>query len=516
MMKSSTRDQVIEWNMKTSSLLFSTDHLEELVMRLMPACLPLRLQELVVTAGEVTLMLVSGQSAACCPLCAEPSTRVHSRYTRTLADLPWGPLRVHLHVQVRRFFCQNPACPRKIFTEPLTGLAERSARRTTRLHDALLAVGWALGGEAGARQCQAHTMPISGTTLLSLLRRWGPVTRSTPRVLGVDDWSFQARSSGTLLVDLERHQPVEVLLGSDEQVLANWLLAHPGVEVIVRDRGVSYLKGATKGAPQAQQVVDRWHLLKNLGEVIQKTLAQQIDLIRQAGEQVQQHSQQGLLAAPASVQSESRRRKPPRRKPPTPSPRRAWQMAMHQQVHELAAEGKTQADIIRILQLHPHTVRKYLRMPTFVAYYCSPHPSPVEPYRHYLEQRWQQGEVMIKTLWRELQAQGYTGSYKSVWTFVRHWPLPAGMTPTSSSSSVAASTHRKAATTPTRLPGQMALVAREGGSECKGCGLSTGFVPPFPMPFVFGGACSGFCSPDSGAEKPGFASLAGEGQSLFL
>jgi transposase len=158
-------------------------------MRLMPACLPLRLQELVVTAGEVTLMLVSGQSAACCPLCAEPSTRVHSRYTRTLADLPWGPLRVHLHVQVRRFFCQNPACPRKIFTEPLTGLAERSARRTTRLRDALLAVGWALGGEAGARQCQAHTMPISGTTLLSLLRRWGPVTRSTPRVLGVDDWS---------------------------------------------------------------------------------------------------------------------------------------------------------------------------------------------------------------------------------------------------------------------------------------------------------------------------------------
>ena len=269
--------------MKTSSRLFSTDHLEELVKRLMPACLPLRLQELVVTAGEVTLMLVSSQSAACCPLCAKPSTRVHSRYTRMLQDLPWGPLRVHLHVQVRRFFCQNPACPRKIFTEPLTGLAERSSRRTTRLRDALLAVGWALGGEAGARQCKAHAMPISGTTLLSLLRRWGPVTRSTPRVLGVDDWSFQARSAGTLLVDLERHQPVEVLLGSDEQVLANWLLSHPGVEVIVRDRGVSYLKGATKGAPQAQQVVDRWHLLKNLGEVIQKTLAQQIDVLRQAG-----------------------------------------------------------------------------------------------------------------------------------------------------------------------------------------------------------------------------------------
>jgi transposase len=156
-----------------------------------------------------------------------------------------------------------------------------------------------------------------------------------------------------------------------------WL--KPGVEVIVRDRGISYLKGATKGAPQAQQVLDRWHLLKNLGEVIQKTLAQQIDLIRQAGEQVKQNSQQRLLTPPAPAQAAGRQRKPPRRKLSAPSPRRAWQVMMHQQVHELATEGKTQADIIRILHLHPHTVRKYLRMPTFVAHYCNPHPSPVEP-----------------------------------------------------------------------------------------------------------------------------------------
>ena len=106
-------------------------------------------------------------------------------------------------------------------------------------------------------------------------------------------------------------------------------------------------------------------------------------------------------------------------------------MTVHQQVHELAAEGKTQAEIISRLHLHRHTVRTYLRMPTFVAHYCNPHPSPVEPYRTYLEARWQQGEVMIKTLWHELQAQGFTGSYKSVWTFLRTWPLPAGMTPTS-------------------------------------------------------------------------------------
>ena len=315
--------------MKTSSRLFSTDHLEELVKRLLPVCFSWRLQELVVTAQEVTLVLVSGQSAACCPLCEEPSARVHSHYTRTLQDLPWGPLRVLLRIRVHRFFCQNPSCPRKIFSEPLSGFAECSARRTTRLREALLVTGWALGGQAGARHCAAHAMPISGTTLLSLLRRWGSVAKRTPRVLGVDDWSFQARSSGTLLVDLEHHCPVEVLLGSDEHVLTDWLLAHLGVEVIVRDRGVSYLKGAIKGAPQAQQVLDRWHLLKNLGEVIQKTLAQQIDVIRQAGEQMTKNIRQTSLTPPASAPPDDRRRKPPRRKPPPPSPRRAWQTAMH-------------------------------------------------------------------------------------------------------------------------------------------------------------------------------------------
>src|SRR6516164_11525217 len=211
--------------MKTSSRLFATDHVEELVKRLIPACLPLRLQELVVTAQEVTLELVSGQAAACCPLCEEPSARVHSHYTRTLQDLPWGPLRVQLRLRVHRFFCQNPSCSRKIFSEPISGFAHRSARRTTRLRDALLTIGWVLGGQAGARQCAAHAMPISGRRCCRSCGA-GSVAKPTPRVLGVDDWSFQARSSGTQLVDLEQHCPVEVLLGSDEHVLTDWLLAH--------------------------------------------------------------------------------------------------------------------------------------------------------------------------------------------------------------------------------------------------------------------------------------------------
>jgi transposase len=140
----------------------------------------------------------------------------------------------------------------------------------------------------------------------------------------VDDWSFRAHQAGTLLVDLEQHRPVDVLLGSDEKVFAHWLGAHPGVKVISRDRGASYLKGATRGAPQAKQVLDRWHVLKNLGEVIQKTLTQHIDVLRQAGQQGKKNTQQTESAHP-----HGKLRQPPRRKPSPPSPRRAWQAAMH-------------------------------------------------------------------------------------------------------------------------------------------------------------------------------------------
>ncbi|HEY4387866.1 MAG TPA: transposase family protein [Ktedonobacteraceae bacterium] len=167
----------------------------------MPASLGLRVYQLIMASNELTLCLASSQSEACCPLCGQSTTRVHSHYTRHLQDLPWSELPVRVRVQVRRFFCQNPACPRKIFTEPLADLTERYARRTNRLREAQLTMGWALGGEAGARQCAAHAMPICGATMLSLLRRCGTTALPTPRVLGVDDWSFQARTPGTLLVD---------------------------------------------------------------------------------------------------------------------------------------------------------------------------------------------------------------------------------------------------------------------------------------------------------------------------
>src|SRR6266496_4337136 len=251
--------------MQTSFCWTASDRLEILIEHLIPASGKLGIQQLRLSSEGLTLVLVSLQTEGQCPVCGQSTRQVHSTYLRTLQDLPWASLRLTLRVQVHRFFCQNRDCTRKIFAERLPELVASSARRTNRLRDALVTIGWALGGEAGAKHCAAHATPVCASTLLSLLRRQGVAAVPTPRVLGVDDWSFRAHQAGTLLVDLEQHRPIDVLLGSDEKVFAAWLAQHPGVEVISRDRGASYLKGAAKGAPQAKQVLDRWHVLKNLG-----------------------------------------------------------------------------------------------------------------------------------------------------------------------------------------------------------------------------------------------------------
>jgi transposase len=254
--------------MKTSFLLKPRESLGTLVKHVLPDIPYLQVEQLEVTPQGLLIRASSTQAANVCPLCGHSTTRVHSCSERIVQDLPWGNLRVRLCVRVRRFFCLNRACPRRIFTERMASLAKPYARRTLRLYAALLRIAWAEGGEAGARQSKAQGMPVCAATLLSLLRQAAEADLPTPRVLGVDDWGFAAaHPTGTLLVDLERHRPVDVLLGSDEQVLAQWLRSHPGVEIICRDRGASYARGANKGAPQARQVLDRWQLLKNVGEV---------------------------------------------------------------------------------------------------------------------------------------------------------------------------------------------------------------------------------------------------------
>jgi transposase len=373
------------------------------------------------------MTLVTTTIAMPCPLCGRRTTRVHSRYVRKLSDLPWAGRTVRLTLHVRKFFCSASSCPRRIFTERLPSIAEPYAQKTIRLTELLRLVGFATGGELGARLSHRLSLPASPRTLLRLVRSTPLVPPSTPRVLGIDDWSFRrGRRFGTILVDLEEHRPVDLLPESSEAVVTAWLQEHPGVEIISRDRGDAYQAAATQAAPQALQIADRWHLLKNLGDALQTLLTRHTAALRKATHPTASD------APEASPQDVLPPLPPPTSRPRSPkaalmSAQREWQLATYQQVRELATHGWSVAAIARKLEITKQTVRKYRDMDTFLDRRISARPSLVEPYRAYVEQRWAAGCTEVKQLWDELQGQGFAGGYKSVWNFVRGWSVPSSV-----------------------------------------------------------------------------------------
>jgi transposase len=387
----------------------------------LPPLIPagLLVQQILPTPDRLTIVATFQQRSASCPACAKPSCRVHSRYERSFGDLPSQGRPVVLRVQVRRFHCRNPSCPRQTFAEPLSGVAPRFARRTERLRAVHHQLGLALGGEAGARLAGHLAMPVSPDTLLRLVVRAaaGRAAPPTPRVLAVDDWAWRrGHRYGSVLVDLERNRMVDLLPDRQAETFAAWLRAHPGVQVIARDRAGAYADGARQGAPEAIQAADRWHLLRNLGTAVQALADRHGPAVRRAARTVVDEI---AAASPKPVSAEPSRAPPPG---PTAVERRrqaahAARQARYEEVAQLHAAGVSLSSIAAQFGLDRRTVRSWLRLGHAPHWNRPLRGSVLDAHRSFLERRWSEGCRNAAKLWRELVAAGFTGrpSLVRVW-----------------------------------------------------------------------------------------------------
>ena len=368
----------------------------------------------------------SAQAHAECPTCQQPSLRVHSRYCRTARDLPVSEHAIRLLLHVRRFFCDNPACTRRTFAEPLPDLLPFRAQRTRRLTRSLQVVGTALGGKAGARLASKLRMGMSHDTLLRIVLQAEAVSPVTPRVLGVDDFALKkGRIYGTILVDLEHRQPIDLLPDRTAETFATWLREHEGVEVIARDRSTEYTRGATDGAPAALQVADRWHILKNHREALERMLNRlHADLA-----QLPEPTRDGSAPSPPPT-SVRPLRLPSLREQAARQAARDRRVARYQQVQTLSQQGVSMVQIAARLGMGRATVRKFVEAAVFPERAVQRRqPSILDPYVPYLQQRVAEGCSNASQLWREIAAQGYRGVRKQVARWVQHQrlePTPTG------------------------------------------------------------------------------------------
>src|SRR5215208_397094 len=368
----------------------------------------LKLEGLSIEAGKVvTLFASSYESRAHCPLCGSGSSRVHSRYLRTVSDLPWHGVSVKLDVRVRRFFCDETSCQRRIFCERLPEVAAR-ARKTDRLEEALLAIVLGLGGRAGARLAAELGLVVGRDVLLRMAKSAPLPGTGETKVLGVDDFAFRrGHAYGTILVDLEQRRVVDLLPERSQESLVAWLRRHPEIEFAARDRSHIYREALAKGAPGAVQVTDRWHL----AHVLESFLLHKQPALRQAatpGNEPEDRSDEAFGSGPLMP---NRPRTHDRKIEEAARKRHERLVQQWRDIRRLYLAGADLRHICKRLGISARTVYRYKDLtepPPRRAYKRKK--SVLDPYVPYLLRRWNEGCHNGKKLYREIRERGYRNS----------------------------------------------------------------------------------------------------------
>jgi transposase len=347
--------------------------------------------------------LSSRRRSAACPSCRHRSRAVHSAYRRTVADLPLAGAKLFLHLQVRRFFCRHATCPQRIFAERFPTLVPVRGRHSLGVGSALWHMGIAVGGRAGARLTRALGIPGSFRTIVRLVHDAPFPPLKVPRVIGLDEWAWRrGRRFGTMICDLERHQVVDLLPERTAPSVTRWLQAHPSVEIVCRDRSGLYAEGIRQGAPQAIQVVDRFHLVQNLCDALERLF---LRYRRDLNTLDASRNRPAAFMPTLATISQARHAR--------------WVHRYHQ-IQRLHAQHVGIAAIARQVQVSRPTVYRYLAMPQPPERQRSRHRGQplVAPFTPYLRRRWNAGCRNAQQLWRELVAQGYQPARRTVERYV--------------------------------------------------------------------------------------------------
>ncbi|MET8055003.1 ISL3 family transposase [Streptosporangium sp. NPDC005286] len=357
--------------------------------------------ERVFPAGKtVRVRARSWESEAACPGCGVSSKRVHSRYDRRLSDRAMAGQEASIELRVRRFFCDNVVCGKRTFVEQVPGLTVRHGRRAAGLSDDLRAIALALGGRPGARLAEKLCSGVGRSTLLRLLRGLPDPQYPTPKVLGVDDFAWRrGHTYGTVLVNVETGSVVDLLPDRSAESFAAWLEAHPGVEVICRDRAGCYAEGGRRGAPLAVQVADRWHLLHNLSGAVERAVGRHRSHLREQPDAVEEPA----FATPDLPTEEG--------------PLAVQTRARHAEIHQALQRGMAITEISRDLRLDRKTVRRYLAVETaddLVGKERAKRQTILDTHLPYLREQWDQGCRNTDVLLEELRSRGFLGSKRTL------------------------------------------------------------------------------------------------------
>ncbi len=321
------------------------------------------IDQIEMTEDGLVIAIVATHPTSCCPLCSVVSSSIQSHYHRKVRDAPCAGQRMQLVLTVRKFYCRNSYCERKIFAERLPAFVEPWARMTIRYCQQITSIGLATSGKTGTRL--AARLGIQ-TTRPTILRRImdlpNPFTQSVV-YLGIDDFAFRrGYRFGTILVNLESHRVIDLLSDRRAETAAEWMRHQPDLAVVSRDRGGEYASAAREGAPQAIQCADRFHIVKNLTETVQILLARcQAEILaeKKLGEPCQNEQNTSII----SIEEW---------RPPEPAhvervrlARRAGRYARYEQVVELDKQGIATKEIARRLGISDRTVRDWLKQGAF-------------------------------------------------------------------------------------------------------------------------------------------------------